>query len=80
MLHRPREVSDMIRWNRPTVIVTDQNKQTTSLNNKRYYLVNLLQFLSHTYQMHPESANKSHEKATLSRLTSHAFRDASQPI
>jgi len=61
-------------------MITDQNKQTTSLNNKRHYLVNLLQFLCHTYHLHPESANKSHEKATLSWLASHAFRDASQPI
>jgi len=58
-------------------LITDQNKQTTSSNNKRYYLVNLLQFLCHTYHLHPEPAKKSREKAT---LASHAFCDASQPI
>jgi len=36
--------------------------------------------LCHTYHLHPEPANESHEKATLSRLASHAFCDASQPI
>jgi len=45
-----------------------------------HYLVNLLQFLCHTYHLHPESTNKSHGKATLCRLASHAFRDASHPI
>ena len=36
-----------------------------------------LQFLCHTYHLHPEPANKSRDKAT---LASHAFCDASQPI
>jgi len=44
-------------------LITDQNKQTTSSNNKRYNLRNLSQFLCHTYHLHPEPANKSHEKA-----------------
>jgi len=48
----------------------DQNKQTTSLNNKRYYLVNLLQFFVPHLSPAPEPANKSHEKATLNRLAS----------
>jgi len=63
-------------------LITDQNKQTTSSNNKQYcmYLVNLLQFFCHTCHLHTEPANKSHEKATFSRLASHAFCDASQPI
>jgi len=60
----------VIRCNTPTVNVTDQNKQTTSSNNKQYYLVTLLQFLCHTYQLHPEPANRIREKATLSGLAS----------
>jgi len=35
-------------------VITDENRQTTSTNNKRYYLVNLLQFLCHTYHLHWE--------------------------
>jgi len=54
--------------------MTDEKKQVTSS------LVNLLQFLCHTYHPHPKPANKSHEKATLNRLASHALCDASQPI
>jgi len=57
-------LSDMVRR-------TDHRSKQTRSNNTWYYIVNLLQFLYHTYHLHPEPANKSHEKATLSRLASH---------
>jgi len=43
----------------PSDVLIKTNKQTTSSNNKQYYIANLLQFLRHTYHLHPEPANKS---------------------